>query len=44
VVRKLDEQQMPVHEIAPEEMTLEDFYLELMKGSGTAGGANTKLD
>jgi ABC-2 type transport system ATP-binding protein len=33
VVRKLVEAGQPVFEIAPEEMTLEDFYLELMKTS-----------
>jgi ABC-2 type transport system ATP-binding protein len=33
VVRKLVEAGMPVFEIADEEITLEDFYLELMKGN-----------
>ena len=33
VVRKLVENNMPVHEIAPEEITLEDVYLELMQAS-----------
>jgi len=37
VVRRLVEQGMAVHEIAPEEMALEDFYLSLMK-------ANRKLE
>ena len=32
VVRRLVEQGMPVFEVAPEEETLEDFYLTLMKG------------
>ncbi len=31
VVRHLVAKQRPVHEIAPHEMTLEDFYLDLMK-------------
>jgi hypothetical protein len=31
-VRRLVEQGMPVFELAPEEETLEDFYLALMKG------------
>ncbi|MDB6065544.1 MAG: transporter related-protein [Pedosphaera sp.] len=34
VVKHLVEQGMPVFEIAPEEETLENFYLTLMKGQG----------
>jgi len=30
-VKSLVEQNMPVFEIAPEEQTLEDFYLEIMR-------------
>jgi ABC-2 type transport system ATP-binding protein len=38
VVRALVAGGWPVHEIAPEEMTLEDFYLELMRAhAGPAG-------
>ncbi len=40
VVRRLVEQGMPVFEIAPEEMTLEDFYLSLMKAHRSGGTSN----
>jgi ABC-2 type transport system ATP-binding protein len=36
VVRALVQQGRPVHEIAPEEMDLEDFYLDLMKTNAAA--------
>jgi hypothetical protein len=38
VVRKLVELGLPVFEIAPEEETLESFYLRLMKESAIAAG------
>lgn len=43
VVRRLVEQGMAVHEIAPHQATLEDFYLELMRrdsGGERAAGAD----